>query len=173
MVMTERDQREATFAVLYEAHYRAVFRYVLMARGPSDVEDLVAETFQKAYFAWRADQRGIASPLAWLLTIARRTVIDAARRDGRRPTQPLGDHEPEAPDVLQARETWLWFESVTCDLPEHARQALYLRYAGGLSADEIGLALGLSWSGVRSAIGRALAVIRSRELRSREEKGGR
>lgn len=80
--------------------------------------------------------------------------------------RPLGLHgvwAAAAPDVLQARETWLWFESVTRDLPEHARQALYLRYAGGMSADEIGLALGLSGSGVRSAIGRALAVIRTRE----------
>ncbi len=161
--MSERDQREARFVALYEAHYRAVFRYVLVARGPSDVEDLVAETFQKAYFAWQGDRRAIVSPLAWLLTIARRTVIDAARRDGRRPTQPLGDRDPVAPDVLQARETWLWFASVTRELPKSARQALYMRYAGGLSADEIGLALGLSASGVRTAIGRALAVIRRRE----------
>lgn len=161
--MMGRGGRDAAFAALYEAHYRAIFRYVLVARGPSDVEDLVAETFQKAYVAWHGDRHPIASPRAWLLSIARRTVIDAARRDRRRPIQALGNHEPAAPDVLRARETWLWFASVTRDLPEHARQALYMRYAGGLSAEEIGAALGLSASGVRSAIGRALAVIRADE----------
>ncbi len=77
--MTDRDRRDAAFAVLYEAHYRAVFRYVLMARGPSDVEDLVAETFQKACFAWRGDRGTIVSPLAWLVTIARRTVTLSVR----------------------------------------------------------------------------------------------
>jgi len=161
--MTERDRRDAAFAALYEAHYRAIFRYVLVARGPSNAEDLVAETFQKAYIAWRGDALAITSPIGWLLTIARRTVIDAARRDRRRPSQRLGDHEPVAPDVLRARETWMWFDAVTRDLPEHARQALYMRYAGGLSAEEIGTVLGLSASGVRTAIGRALVVIRQRE----------
>jgi RNA polymerase sigma factor (sigma-70 family) len=160
--MTEPDRRDAEFAMLYAEHYRAVFRYVLVARGPSDAEDIVAETFQKAFFAWQGG--GIVDrPLAWLLTIARRTVIDAVRRDGRRPIQSLGADEPLAPDALEARETWMWFASVTRDLPEPARQALYLRYAAGLSAEEIGLALGISGSGVRSAIGRALAVIRRRE----------
>lgn len=85
-----------------------MFRYALVARGPSDAEDLVAETFQKACFAWRGDGT-IENPLAWLLT-------------------------------------------------------LYMRYAGGLSADENGEALVMSASGVRSAIGRALAVIRARAL---------
>ena len=45
-------------------------------------------------------------------------------------------------------------------LPPEAREALVLRYAGGLTADEIGAILGLTGSGVRSLIKRALATLR-------------
>jgi len=38
-----------------------------------------------------------------------------------------------------------------------------MRYAGGLSAEEIGAALGRTASGVRTAISRALDEIRRRE----------
>jgi RNA polymerase sigma-70 factor (ECF subfamily) len=159
--VTIRDLRDAEFTTLYENHYLVIFRYVLVSAGPG-AEDLVAETFQKAYFAWRRDSRRVENPRAWLLTIARRVVIDAARRRGRRPVQNL-TNDPMAPDVLEARETWMWFEAVTRDLPERARDALYLRFAGGLSGNEIGLALGMSASGVRTLIARALDAIRQRE----------
>ena len=157
------DRRDREFERLYVEHYSAIFRYVLVSAGPDEAEDLVAESFQKAYFSLRDGMRSVQSPRAWLLTIARRTVIDARRRQGRRPTASLGAHEPAAPDLLRARETWIWFESATRDLPEHGRQALYMRYAGGLSAEEIGSALDLTASGVRSAISRALESIRRRD----------
>lgn len=159
--MTIRDLRDAEFATLYESHYRAIFRYVLVSAGPS-ADDLVAETFQKAFFAWRRNSGAVENPRAWLLTIARRVVIDAARRRARHPVGNL-TKEPAAPDVLEAHETWMWFDAVTRDLPERARQALYLRYAGGLSGDEIGLAIGMTASGVRTLLARALQSIRRRE----------
>ncbi len=157
------DRRDREFEALYAENYSTVYRYVLVSAGPDDAEDLVAESFQKAYFALRDGTLSVRSPRAWLLTIARRTVLDGRRRQGRRPTESLGTQEPAAPDFLRARETWIWFDSATRDLPEHARQALYMRYAGGLSAEEIGAALGLTASGVRTAISRALDEIRRRE----------
>lgn len=154
------DERDRAFDGLYREHHAAVYRYVLVAARPDETEDLVAETFHKAYFALRDGDLSVHNPRAWLLTIAKRTVIDRRRRRGRRPSAPLDTHEPAAPDLLLARETWIWFETATRELPEHARQALYMRYAGGLSADEIGAVLGLTASGVRTAISRALDEIR-------------
>jgi DNA-directed RNA polymerase specialized sigma24 family protein len=84
-------------------------------------------------------------------------VIDAARRRARRPVQELRDEHP-APDTIEARETWMWFEAVTRELPERARQALYLRYAGGLSGEEIASALGIQRRGVASFGGTASAT---------------
>lgn len=63
-----------------------------------------------------------------------------------------------------ARETWLWFESVTRTLPDAGRQALHIRYAAGLVAGQIGAVLGMTASGVRSATSRALVAIRAAEL---------
>lgn len=157
------DRRDREFNALYAEHYATVYRYVLVSAGPDDAEDLVAESFHKAYFALRDGDLSVRNPRAWLLTIARRTVIDGHRRKGRRPAESMGAQEPVAPDLLRARETWIWFAAATRDLPEHARQALYMRYAGGLSAEEIGATLGLTASGVRTAIGRALDEIRRRE----------
>lgn len=151
------------FRQLYETFFRPVFRYALVARGPDDADDLVAETFQKAYFAWTGRGERPRSPLAWLLTIARRSAIDAGRRDRRRPEVRLGAGQSLDDGLLQARETWLWFEAATAELPEAAREALYMRYAGALSAVEIGEALSMSASGVRSAIARGLAAIRLAE----------
>lgn len=156
------------FNDLYEAYYRSVLRYALVARGPDEADDIVAETFQKAYLAWAGHGERPRSPLAWLLTIARRTVIDAARRDRRRQHVDLVADTVDDRSILRARETWLWFDAATKDLPEASRQALYMRYAGGLSTEEIGEALSMSASGVRSAISRGLAVVRAAE-RSRTD----
>ena len=157
------DRRDRELEALYVEHHSAVYRYVLVSAGPDEAEDLVAESFQKAYFALRDGGLSVRNPRAWLLTIARRTVIDGRRRRARRPTESLNAQEHAAPDLLRAREIWIWFDSATRDLPEHARQALYMRYAGGLSAEDIGAALHLTASGVRSAISRALNEIRRRE----------
>lgn len=157
------DKRDRAFEALYNEHYAAVYRYVLVSEGPDDTDDLVAECFQKAFFALRDGDLSVRNPRAWLLTIARRTIIDGRRRRSRRPVASLGTQEPAAPDLFRAHETWIWLEAVTRELPEHARQALYMRYAGGLSAEEIGAALGLTASGVRTAISRALDEIRRRE----------
>lgn len=164
VIAAEEDE----FAQLYAEFYRPVFRYVLLSRGPYDVDDIVSETFRKAYLAWNGGGQRPRSPIAWLMTIARTTVVDAARRDRRRRTVPLQDHQGAAEDLLRAREVWLWFESVTRALPDSARQALYMRYASGLPSEEIAVALGMTASGVRSAISRALASIREAE---REDKG--
>lgn len=149
---------------MYTTFYLPVFRYALVARGPDDADDVVSETFRKAYLAWNG--RGVRprSPLAWLLTIAHRTVLDAGRREKRRATTRIDDYQGASDDLQPGRETWLWFESVTRALPENARQALYLRYASALPDAEIAAALGMSASGVRSAISRGLASIRAAEL---------
>lgn len=56
---------------MYTTFYRPVFRYALAARGPDDADDVVSETFRKAYLAWNG--RGVRprSPLAWLLPKAK------------------------------------------------------------------------------------------------------
>jgi RNA polymerase sigma-70 factor (ECF subfamily) len=70
--------------------YSAAMR---MARNPSDAEDLVQETFLKAYRAYDSFEEG-TNLKAWLYRILTNTYINKYRKDSRRPSETdLGDVE--------------------------------------------------------------------------------
>ena len=70
--------------------YSAAMR---MARNPSDAEDLVQETFLKAYRAYGSFEAG-TNLKAWLYRILTNTYINKYRKDKRRPSESeLGDVE--------------------------------------------------------------------------------
>ncbi len=63
--------------------YSAAMR---MARNPADAEDLVQETFLKAYRAYDTFEEG-TNLKAWLYRILTNTYINKYRKDSRRPTE--------------------------------------------------------------------------------------
>jgi RNA polymerase sigma-70 factor (ECF subfamily) len=63
--------------------YSAAMR---MTRNPSDAEDLVQETFLKAYRAYGTFEEG-TNLKAWLYRILTNTYINKYRKDSRRPTE--------------------------------------------------------------------------------------
>ena len=162
----EPATRSTSFEGLYRDHYRDLYRYVLLRLGrPSDAEDLVADTFDRAFVAWR-DGRGPAGrALPWLIVIARRIIVDRSRRarlirwlpfevDGR-------ERQVADPSDPAARaEFWLWLGQLATVLPERQREAILLRYQRDLTDEDIGEVLGLSASGVRTLVSRALATLR-------------
>ena len=51
------DARAQSFEAVYSAHYRDVSRHIILTtRGRDDVEEIVAETFARAFAAWRSGQ---------------------------------------------------------------------------------------------------------------------
>ena len=67
-------------------------------------------------------------------------------------------------DAGEARtEFWLWFDAVARALNGRQREVLLLRYQRDLTDAEIGSILGISESGVRSLVSRAIAVLREHE----------
>ena len=77
-----RDQRfEAEALPLLRSLYSTAHR---MTRNPQDAEDLVQETYLRAYRAFDRYQPG-TNIRAWLYTILHRVRTDALRRSGRRP----------------------------------------------------------------------------------------
>lgn len=172
------EARASSFEAVYKAHHRDVSRHViLVTRGHDDVEEIVAETFARAFAAWRSGHGPASSPLPWLLVIARRIATDRWRRrrliawlplpDSRR-THPgawEGRHateaEPGGPDTdAGAAEFWLWLDALSLALPARQRDAIFLRYQHDLSDEDIGEVLGLSTSGVRTLVSRALNGLR-------------
>jgi len=145
---------------LYAEHYRDVFRYALsLTRSPEEAEEITADTFERALRTWK---RVPARPIAWLLLTARRIATDRWRRArrlartlltmGTRPADPVPD-----PDS----EFGTWFDAVAGVLNPRQREVLILRYQRDLTDADISAVMGLSESGVRSLVARALAVLRS------------
>jgi len=154
------------FETVYRDHYQAVYRYALLTlRRQDDVEDVVADTFDRAWRAWRSGHGPAGRALPWLLTITRRIVIDRWRRNRLLGWLPLpsgrDDSEPEHPERAAERaEFWIWLDQVMEVLPARQREVVLLRYRRDLSDAEIGEILGLSASGVRTLVSRALAALR-------------
>jgi RNA polymerase sigma factor (sigma-70 family) len=141
-------------------------RYVLLARRrPEDAEDIVSDVFDRAYRAWRSGHGPAGRTLPWLLLIARRIIVDRWRRERILRWLPLPDAwtggEPKDPEDAGARaEFWMWLDRLADALPERQREIVLLRYQRDLSDEDIGEILGLSASGVRSLLSRALATLR-------------
>jgi len=164
VVETEPERLDPSmFGLLYEQHRLAVYRY-LRARTRSEDEalDLAGITFERAFTGLGRFRRRDGGVQAWLLRIARNTAIDAHRRH--RPTvdlagadAQLGRHAIEA-DRLQGERVEI-LDLVT-RLPSDQREALLLRYAGGLTAREIGVVIGKREGAVQKQIERGLAALR-------------
>ena len=173
------DIGASSFEAVYNAHHRDVSRHVILTtRGRDDVEEIVAETFARAFAAWRTGQGPAGRALPWLLVIARRIATDRWRRrrliawlplpDSRRPGPGTWDGrqateaEPGGPDrAAGVAEFWIWLDALSQALPARQRDVIFLRYQQDLTDDEIGEVLGLSASGVRTLASRALSGLRN------------
>lgn len=155
---------EDAIAGLYRDHATDVRRFLvlLVARRGDDADDLVAETFARALRALRAGRGPKGQPLPWLLLIARRAAIDRWRRERLLARHPFAVRRDEAARdaALDRIEFWSWLEALAAVLTERQRAAVVLRYRGDLTDEQIGEVLGLSASGVRSLLARALANLR-------------
>ena len=158
----EPQPAEPSFEDLFAAHERDVLRYAaLMLRDPDDAADCTAEAFARAWDAWTDGRGPTDRPLPWLLAIARRLIIDGWRRAGRIGWLRLGDRDDlVAPDRLVESEFWLWLDDLAAALPARQREVLFLRYRRDLADAEIGAVMGLSASGVRSLLSRAVQGLR-------------
>jgi RNA polymerase sigma factor (sigma-70 family) len=148
------------FELVYRARYRDVYRYILgLTRSHADAEDVASETFERAYHAWSA----VPDPaLPWLLLTARRIATDRWRRARRLARIAMRMGPDRAGDARESStEFWIWFDAVSIVLTDRQREVLSLRYQRDLTDADIAQIMGLSESGVRSLVARALDRLRS------------
>ena len=172
------DAPVLTAAEIQRRYLPAVYGYV-SARLANSAEagDTTADVFAAAFAGLHRAPKPAApdaesDPVrAWLFGIARRKVADALRGRSRRPQEPLGEREAEmlaAPpgDSPEAkaltREAAHTLRGILETLPEIQREALCLRYAEELSADEIGAVMRKSANAVRQILHRARETVRTR-----------
>ena len=120
--------------------------------GPDDADDCFQETFVAALRAY-PKLRPDSNLRAWVLTIARRKAIDAARSRGRRPIPSDSLPEPAAAPPPDGRpEVW----AAVRVLPERQRTAVYLRFAGDLTHRDIAAVMESNEDAVRKNVSEGL-----------------
>ena len=150
---------------LYDALVDPIYRYVVVrVRRREDAEDLTQIVFERIVASLpRYRHRGRPFE-AWAFRIARNAVIDHVRREhSHEPLDPeaghfRGDVGPEAISlhIEEIRELNDAIGSLTADQQE----ALALRYAAGLSAEEAAQVMGRRAGTVRGLTFRAIVSLR-------------
>lgn len=154
----------AAFGILYERHRLAVFRYLrTRTQNEDDAADLTALAFEKALIAMPRYRPAGGGFVAWILRIARNAAIDAGRRATTVPlAEDLADvgsaSAPEA--TVLATESRATLATAVARLPEIQREAIVLRYAARLTANEIAAVIGKREAATQKLLTRALATIR-------------
>ncbi|MCX7048211.1 MAG: RNA polymerase sigma factor [Candidatus Sumerlaeota bacterium] len=162
--------REA-FRALVERHQARVLNCVRrIIHDPEEAEDIAQETFVKAY-THLGDYDTRWAFTTWLLTIATRTALNAARARQARPVQSVEDLPPESeprdesegPRASAARNEWLGrLQREIKALSEKMRIIFSLRHEDDLSIREIARVTGSSESAVKVTLHRARKILMER-----------
>jgi RNA polymerase sigma-70 factor, ECF subfamily len=134
---------------LYREYGSGLLQYLRRSfKGIETAEDLLQETFVQA-LRGRQRFKAVASPRAWLFTIARRVGLTAMRRRHRTTTLPADVPEPAGtePDARLER-----VRRAISALPPRQREVVELRLREDLSYEEIAAVLEIPVGTVRSGL---------------------
>jgi len=142
-----------------------------LTRRPQDAEDLVQETYLKAFRASAQFERG-TNLKAWLFTILHNTFRNMRRHDGRNPVdvnseavEQAADEaaEDRTPEQLLTRATLdSDLQSALDELPEAFRQAVWLRDVEEFSYADIARIVDVPIGTVMSRISRGRRMLYAR-----------
>lgn len=172
-------QDHAEFDRLYRDNVERIHRFAQRMCGQGeDVQDLVQETFLKAYRGLHGF-RGEAQASTWLYTIAARACIRMRRKRKGEPQHELsldefiptstGELRLQIPaegltpeEALEIKEVRRALHEAIQALPQKYRLVLVLRDMEGLTAKEVGSIMGLNERAVKSRLHRARLFVRKR-----------
>lgn len=158
---------------LYRRHAKAVYLYLYsLCHNPALSEDLTQETFLRALCSLELSGTEV---LPWLLTVAKNLYLDTWRKekrmifkagDTRNPRK--GDIEEELEDakegildmLIQKERNRQLYQAIQ-KLKSVEREAVVLYYFAGLSQEEIGRLLQLSYGNTRVILYRAKRKLKS------------
>jgi len=148
------------FQALVDAHGGEVLRLLRAVAGPDEAEDCFQETFVAALRAYPRLRPG-SNARAWVLTIAHRKAIDAARARARRPVaagqlpEIAVDGAPAAGD----HDAELW--AAVGALPPKQRAAVAHRFVAELSYAEMATVMDCSEEAARRSVHEGLKRLRT------------
>jgi len=157
--VSAKDAARELVEVAYVDHYRDVYRYVLgLTRSAADADEISAEVFVRALRSWTSAPERV---LPWLLLTARRIATDRVRRAIRLGRALTRLQREPAVRTSEGLDFWLWFDAASNVLTARQREVLVLRFEADLTDADIGEIMGLSESGVRSLVARAIDGLRA------------
>ncbi len=168
MLRSQGGDREA-FGLLCERYYQMVTILAYQKiRNRTDAEDLVQESFVRAYRAIESLREGDKFP-GWLYRITLKICLDHLRKTNRRdPTVPLDEdaHAGVAPDAhalsdMEAREEQTKVAQAIARLPDKYRLVVMLRFIDKKSYREIAEQLGEPDGTIANRIHRAVKMLQS------------
>ena len=144
---------EAAAAELVRRHARPVARFLAAAGGGDDVDDLVQETFFRA-FSKIDTFRGGASFRTWVMTIGSNQLKDMRRRARRRPVVPLetdqiADEQRDPHRLMAVRDLEARLAEGVRQLPRMQRDVFLLRAQQGIDYEDIATTLGTTVGAAR------------------------
>jgi RNA polymerase sigma-70 factor (ECF subfamily) len=156
------------FRTLYErtgAKLHATVRRIL--RNEAAAEDAVQEAYVRVWRQAGDFDASIASPIAWMTTIARHAAIDIARRSAERVSAASADVDPEILDRLADPKSDV--ERLTAGrqltacldkLEGDRRTMVLLAYCHGWSRDELAARFGRPVATVKTVLRRSLIALK-------------
>lgn len=155
---------ESAARKLHDTYYPAVIRLAYMLlQNRQDAEDATQDAFVYAFGHLDRYDPQRASFATWLKVIVTSRCRDLQRRRrvkwlsfqelleaGREPEDEVDDHQPDVVLELTGVRQMVW--QALNQVPRKSRQALILRYFGGLSYPEMAQALGCAVSTAKSRV---------------------
>lgn len=147
----------------FDSYAQEVFNYLVYYTSAIDVEDLVQETFTKAWIRLR-NYGEIENPKAWLFSIARNTARDAMRKRKRPIENTLNSDELlnslvsplDVENKVQFNDEKRRLTNALFALKQSYREVLILRAIEDLSVSSTAQILGWSESKVKTTYFRAM-----------------
>ena len=155
------DTKVRYFELTMWPHMRAAYNLARwLVRNDKDAEDIVQESFLKAYQAQESFRGSEAK--TWMLSIVRNTALDFLRRNKSTRTTTLDEPGYEPKDTSSDPERMLVDQSrrkqvrhAIAQLEGDFREVIVLREIEGLSYKEIASALSIPMGTVMSRLSRA------------------
>jgi RNA polymerase sigma-70 factor (ECF subfamily) len=148
--------RDALGAIFRE-HQPTVLRY-LKSMAMSNAEDVASQVWVDAASSLKRFNGDNDDLRRWLLTIARRRMIDAFRSRARRPEHPMADVPTVAArdEIGEAFDRVSWATHALSQLPPAQAEVVYLRAVVGYSVAEVAAMVDKSPGAVRVLAHRGL-----------------
>jgi RNA polymerase sigma-70 factor (ECF subfamily) len=157
------------FEALVHAHARFVFKVAYaVLRQAEDAEDVVQETFFRAYRSGEAEK--VVRMRSWLARIAWRIAIDRVRRgrgnrgkvEGEDVLQSVPASSPGAEESLLHGEKLALLERLLPALSRNLRKTLQLSTVEGMTSAEVAEVLRIPESSVRNRLSRARKLLKAK-----------